>query len=107
MTGKKISTEQVKAMDVFIASPLQWSDCNAVAHTTQLPGSTVRHLLFNFFKLGILERLEVYGGYRYRLSPTAQAQPYFARLLEAAAVMQPWSPSELTPTSAADGKQAG
>jgi DNA-binding IclR family transcriptional regulator len=88
MTGKKISTEQVKAIGVFIAAPKQWCDCNAVAHTTELPGSTVRHLLLNFWKLGLLERSEVFGGYRYRLSPTAQAQPYFARLLEAAAVMK-------------------
>ncbi len=107
MTGKQISPEQVRAMAVLIAEPRQWFDCNAVAHTTELPGSTVRHLLFTFFKMGLLERLEVYGGYKYRLSPTAQAQPYFERLLEAAAVMQPLSPSELTPTSAASSKQAG
>jgi hypothetical protein len=107
LTGKQISPEQVRAMAVFIAESEQWFDCNAVAHTTELPGSTIRHLLFTFFKMGLLDRLEVFGGYRYRLSPTAQGQTYFERLQEAAAVMQPWSPSELTPTSAAAIKQAG
>jgi len=99
--------EQVKLMDIFITESEQWVDCNAVALKTAIPGSTVRHLLFNFFKLGILERAEVFGGFRYRLSPTAQAQPYFARVQEAAAVMQPWKPSELASTSAAGSKQAG
>ena len=88
MTGKKISTEQLKAINVFIAESNRWFDCNSVAHATELPGSTIRHLLFTFFKMGLLDRLEVFGGYKYRLSPTAQAQPYFARLMEAAAVMQ-------------------
>jgi hypothetical protein len=38
--------------------------------------------------MGLLDRLEVHGGYRYRLSPSAQTQPYFQRLQEAAAVIQ-------------------
>jgi DNA-binding IclR family transcriptional regulator len=88
VTNKKVSAEQVKLMDIFITEPEQWVDCKAVALRTAIPGSTLRHLLFNFFKLGILERAEVFGGYRYRLSPTAQAQPYFARVLEAATVMR-------------------
>jgi len=88
LTGKKISTEQVKAIEVFIAAPKQWFDCNSVAHTTELPGSTIRHLLFTFFKMGLLDRLEVHGGFKYRLSATAQARSYFARLQEAAAVMR-------------------
>jgi len=107
VTGKQISPAQVRVMAVFIAESEQWFDCNAVAHATELPGSTIRHLLFTFFKMGLLDRLEVFGGYKYSLSPTAQAKPYFARLQEAAAVMQPWSPSELTPTSVAASKQAG
>ena len=88
MTGKKVSAEQVRVLAVFVSETRQWIDCNAVAHKTELPGSTVRHLLFTFFKMGILDRLEVHGGYRYRLALSAKAQPYFARVQEAAAVMQ-------------------
>jgi DNA-binding IclR family transcriptional regulator len=88
MNGKRVSMEQVKLMDIFITESEQWFDCNAVALRTAIPGSTVRHLLLNFFKLGLLERAEVFGGYRYHLSPTAQAQPYFKRVQEAAAVME-------------------
>jgi DNA-binding IclR family transcriptional regulator len=88
MTGKKVSVQQTRTMTAFLAEPESWFDCTAVERKTGLPGSSVRHFLFSFFKLGLLERVDVYGGYRYRLSPTAQAQPYFQRLKEAAAVMQ-------------------
>jgi predicted transcriptional regulator len=88
MTGKKISAEQVRVMAVFMAEPQRWFDSNAIEHKTELPGSTIRHFLFTFFKMGLLERLEVHGGYRYRFSPTAQTKPYYRRLQEAAVVMQ-------------------
>jgi DNA-binding IclR family transcriptional regulator len=88
MTGKRVSAQQITVMTAFTAEPETWFDGAAIEHKTGLPGSTVRHFLLNFFKLGMLERAEVFGGYRYRLSPTAQAQPYFLRVKEAAAVMQ-------------------
>ena len=104
---KKVSKEQVNVMNVFIAAPEQWFDCNAVAHTTELPGSTIRHLLFTFFKMELLNRLEVFGGYKYCLSAAASTHPYFARVRDATTVMQPWNRSKLTSTSAAGSKQAG
>jgi DNA-binding IclR family transcriptional regulator len=88
MTGKRISAEQVKVMAVFTADPDAWFDSNAIERKTEIPGSTVRHLLFTFLRLGLLERLEMHGGYRYRLSTNAEAQPYFRRLQEAAAAMK-------------------
>ena len=88
MTGKRASAEQVKVMTVFMVEPKQWVDSTAIVRKTELPGSTIRHFLFTFFKMGLLDRLEVHGGYRYRLSPSAQTQPYFQRLQEAAAVIQ-------------------
>jgi DNA-binding IclR family transcriptional regulator len=88
MTGKRISAEQVLVMNIFIAVPLHWFDSNAIAKTASIPGSTVRHLLLTFFKLGLLERTETFGGYRYRLSPTAATQPYFRRVQEATVVIQ-------------------
>jgi hypothetical protein len=88
MTGKKVSAQQTRMMTAFLAEPESWFDGTAIVRKTGLPGSSVRHFLFNFYKLGLLERVDVYGGYRYHLSPTAQAQPYFQRLKEAAAVMQ-------------------
>lgn len=88
MTGKKVSAEQVRVLEVFIAAPKRWMDSNAVAKATSIPASTARHLLLTFYKLGLLERAEVFGGYRYRLSSTAQEQPYFHRVQEAAAVIQ-------------------
>jgi DNA-binding IclR family transcriptional regulator len=88
MTGKRASAEQVRVMAAFMAEPRQWLDSVTLERKTELPGSTIRHFLFTFFKMGLLERLEVHGGYRYRLSPSAQTQPYFQRLQEAAAVIQ-------------------
>jgi DNA-binding IclR family transcriptional regulator len=87
MTGKRISAEQLKAMAVFTSEPEDWFDCHAIEQKTGLPASTIRHLLFTFFRFGLLERFEVHRGYRYRLSPKAEAQPYFAKLREASGVM--------------------
>ena len=89
MTGKRISVEQVKVMTVFTASPDAWFDSNQAERSAEVPGSTVRHFLLTFLRLGLLERLEVHGGYRYRLSPKAEAQPYFQRLQDAAAAIKP------------------
>jgi DNA-binding IclR family transcriptional regulator len=89
MTGKRISEQQVKVMAVFTADPEGWLDSSAIERKTGLPGSTIRHFLFTFFRLGLLERVETHGGYRYRLSPEAKKQPYWERLQEAAAVMKP------------------
>ena len=89
MTGTRISAEQVKVMAVFMAEPQEWLDSNAVERRTGIPGSSVRHFLFAFLRLGLLDRVEVHGGYRYRVSPKAGTQPYFRRLREAAAAMKP------------------
>jgi hypothetical protein len=78
--------QQVKVMGN--AEPQQWFDCNTVANATSISCVTVRHLLLTFFKFALLERAEVFGGYRYRLSPTADTQPYFLRVQEATAVIQ-------------------
>ncbi len=89
MTGKRVSAKQVKVMAVFMVEPQQWFDSNAIERKTEIPGSSVRHFLFGFLRLGLLDRVEVHGGYRYRLSPNAETQPYFQRLQEAAAAMKP------------------
>jgi predicted transcriptional regulator len=88
MTGKRVSAQQVKVMAVFMVEPQQWFDSNAIERKTEIPGSSVRHFLFAFLRLGLLERVEVHGGYRYQLSPKAGTQPYFQRLQEAAAAMK-------------------
>ena len=107
MTNKKVSEEQVTVLSEFMSEPKCWFESQAIHQKTTVPGSTVRHLLFNFFKLGILERAEGFGGYRYRLSPTSQAQPYFNRVQEAAAVMQPRDSSKLPSKPAAASEPAG
>jgi len=89
MTGKRVSLEQVKVMAAFLAEPQGWFDSNAIGRKTEISGSSVRHFLFAFLRLGLLERVEVHGGYRYRLSPKAGTQPYFQRLQAAAAAMKP------------------
>jgi DNA-binding IclR family transcriptional regulator len=89
MTGKQVSPEQVRVMAVFTAEPQGWFDSNEVERKTEVPGSSVRHFLLTFLKLGVLERVEVHGGYRYRLSQHAGSQPYYKRLEEAAAAMKP------------------
>jgi Fic family protein len=88
MTGKRISAEQIRVMAVFTADPQGWFDGNQVERSTEVPGSTVRHFLFTFLQLGLLERVETHGGYLYRLSPTAEMQPYFRRLQESAEAMK-------------------
>ena len=89
MAGKQVSAEQLKVMAIFMAEPSEWFDGNAIERKTELPGSSIRHFLFAFLRLGLLERVELHGGYRYRLSPMAETQPYFQRLQEAAATMKP------------------
>jgi DNA-binding IclR family transcriptional regulator len=88
VTGKTVSKQQVLVVAVFIVEPQQWHESREIEYKTGVPGSTVRHLLLILSTLGILERSEVLGGYRYRLSVAAQEQPYFGRLQEAAAIMQ-------------------
>lgn len=88
MTGKQISAEQVKVMAVFTGDPQGWFDSGCIERMTGLPGSSVRHFLFEFMKMGLLDRLETHGGYRYRLSPEAEVLPYHRRLQEAAAAMK-------------------
>jgi len=89
MTGKRVSAQQMKVMAVFTGEPHGWFDSRDIERRTELPGSTIRHFLLTFMKLGLLDRLETHGGYRYRLSPKAEAQPYFERLQEVAATMKP------------------
>ena len=89
MTGKRISAEQVRVMAVFMAEPQSWFNSNAIERKTEIPGSSIRHFLLAFLRLGLVERLEVHGGYRYRVSPEAERHPYFQRLQEAAAAMRP------------------
>jgi Fic family protein len=62
MTGKRISAEQVRAMAVFMAEPQEWFDSKAIERRTEIPGSTVRHFLFTFLKLGFLDRVEMHSG---------------------------------------------
>ena len=87
MTGKWVSVEQLKVMAVFTSAPESWFDSNLIEEKTELPASTIRHLLFTFFRFGLLERFEVHRGYRYRLSLRAEMQPYFAKLQAASTVM--------------------
>ncbi len=89
MTGKLSSAEQVRVMAVFMDDPDAWFDSNQVERSTEVPGSTVRHFLFTFQQLGLLEQEEVHGGYRYRLSTNTEAQTCIRRLQEAAAAMKP------------------
>jgi DNA-binding IclR family transcriptional regulator len=88
MTGKRVSAEQLKVMTVFVAEPKGWFNASTIERKTDLPASSIRHFLYAFSKLKLLERAEVHGGYRYRLSPTAEAQPYFDKLREAAVAIE-------------------
>jgi len=89
MTGKRISAEQVKVMAVFTTEPHGWFDSNAIQRKAEVSSSSATHFLLALLKFGVLERLEVFPGYLYRLSPKAEAQPYFHRVQEAAAAMKP------------------
>ena len=89
MTGKRVSAEQLRVMVVFTSDPQGWLDSSDIERKTEVPGSSIRHFLFTFMRLGLLDRVETHGGYRYRLSPKAEAQPYFERRQEAAAAMKP------------------
>ena len=88
MTGKEISKQQVQIMAVFIAEPQSWHSSPAVALKAEVSGSTVRHILLTLFTLEMLQRSDLFGGYRYRLSPTAKEQPYYKRINEAAALLK-------------------
>ena len=88
MTGKRISAEQARTMAVFTAEPQEWFDSTTIERKTEIPGSAT-HFLLALLKFGVLERLEVFPSYLYRLSPKAGTQPYFQRLQDAAAAMKP------------------
>jgi len=62
MTGKRVSAEQVKVMTVFTSDPQGWFDSSDIERRTELPGSSVRHFLFTFMRLGMLDRVETHGG---------------------------------------------
>jgi hypothetical protein len=88
MTGKRVSREQVKVMDVLLADSQQWVDSNTVAFKCAVPSSSVRHFLLTFYKLGLLERVEMHNGYRYRPCLAIDDHPYLLRLRRAATVMR-------------------
>ena len=75
MTGKRISAQQVEVVAIFAGNPEGCFCSNAIERKTEIPGSTIRHFLFTFLRLGLLDRVEVHGRYRYRLSPEAGTQP--------------------------------
>jgi hypothetical protein len=88
MTGKRVPKEQVKVMDVLLADGRKRVDSNTVAFESAVPSSSVRHFLLAFYRLGLLERVEMHNGYRYRLRLAVDDHPYLSRLRRAATVMR-------------------
>lgn len=87
MEKKEISREQVKVIGTFASLSDDWLSSSDVARHTEVAFGTVGHLLLDFYRLGILERFESFPGYLYRLSPKALDHPYFAKLQQAAEIM--------------------
>lgn len=88
MTGKRVSRQQVAVMNVLLAERRQWLDSNTVAFKSAVPSNSVRQFLLAFYKLGLLERVEMHNGYKYRPCLTIDEHPYVLRLQQAARVMQ-------------------
>jgi DNA-binding IclR family transcriptional regulator len=84
---KEISQEQVKVIQMFAAHPEEWFSSSDVVRHCEVKPSTVIHLLLGFCRDGLLERFELFPGFRYRLSPSAPSHPYFVKVQQAAEVM--------------------
>jgi hypothetical protein len=86
MTGKEVSVEQVKVMRV-LKNSRTWRTSKTIAGDSQVPESTVRHLLLQFFKMRILERMELFGGYRYRMASTLPCGGYYKQIVDAMEIL--------------------
>jgi DNA-binding IclR family transcriptional regulator len=87
MEKKEISREQVKVIGTFVSRSGDWLSSSDVVRHSEVVGSTVRHLVLDFHRLGLLERFESFPGYRYRLSLKATEHPYLEKLQQAAEIM--------------------
>jgi hypothetical protein len=89
MTGKRVSAQQILLIAAFVAEPESWFSARTIEHNTGLKWNTIRPHCVQFFKLKLLDRVAIFPECRYRLASNAQEQPYFARMLEAAAAIGP------------------
>lgn len=87
MTRKKVSFQQVLLIAVFIAEPESWFTARDIEHKTGISGNTVRQHCLKFCKIGLLDRVEVFPGNKYRLALEAHSQPYFKQILDAAVAL--------------------
>ena len=81
-------------LDTFNKDPESWMSSNMVLEAIPWPmtARTVRHFLLEFFQAGLLERLESFPAYLYRLRPGYEQHSLYVRISTiATALALPWS----------------
>jgi predicted ArsR family transcriptional regulator len=82
-----IDTVSRHEVQVFLAVGQSWTTSHEVAEKARVASVTARHHLLKLADRGLIERLEVFPGYRYRTVQNGQPrkQAYLQRLEDAAA----------------------
>jgi DNA-binding Lrp family transcriptional regulator len=84
MEFKEISTQLVE-ITKYMESTHAWVSIRQIAADTGISHNTVRPHVRKLMNLGIVNKVTLYPGYRYRFSEKGKLQPFWLRLEEAKA----------------------
>jgi hypothetical protein len=82
MVPKQVSPEQTRVISLFLTNPQRWFTVVEIEKEADVADSTARAFGVAYFRMKILERVEPFGGYKYRLSPDAVNDPYVKQVLQ-------------------------
>ena len=82
MEFKEISTQLVEIMK-YLETTQDWVSIHRIAADTGISHNTVRPHVRKLLGLGIVNKVILYPGYRYRLAERAKLQPSWLRFEEA------------------------
>jgi DNA-binding MarR family transcriptional regulator len=87
MPRHQISPHIVRIYD-FVASQKGYTATDEIAAYADVSGSTARHHSLELVTMGLFERVEVFGGYRYRIAApqTPEGKQYLEKIEAARAV---------------------
>lgn len=85
MAKSAISMQEAKLYLLLRESPKTWLTSKELATTAEVSGACTRMYLRRFVKAGIAEVIEIFPGYRYRISALARrSDPVHVSRLESA-----------------------
>jgi len=90
MSIKLIGPGAAGTLEAFKKDPQSWMSSKMVVESLPWPVSsrTVRHFLLEFSQAGLLERMESFPGYLYRLRPGYERHKLYQQIQVMSAVMQ-------------------